>query len=243
MIGERVDFAQHTGAGPNPIRQKKRACPSDVPHNGPRHAGTGSRRRPALLVSHRRHRCTRGRTQCDAARRWRGARVTSSDIRRCRSSTSSTNSAIPSTCWNAIPATPCGSYNPFSTLPDDFAGASTYVGDHGVPGRAFCLRQQSRPRQHREFRHRRGGLAFEARVRHRPRGTHPRFFTLDPGGRWLLAANQNSDNVVVFALSDGRLGDVVCETGVPKPVCLLFFGSFGLNHGIRKFRQRRRSSQ
>ena len=36
------------------------------------------------------------------------------------------------------------------------------------------------------------------------RGEHPRFFALDPGGEWLLAANQNSDNVVVFALDGGR---------------------------------------
>ncbi|MDE0056174.1 MAG: beta-propeller fold lactonase family protein, partial [Gammaproteobacteria bacterium] len=54
------------------------------------------------------------------------------------------------------------------------------------------------------------------------RGEHPRFFTVDPSGAWLLAANQSSDNVVVFALDKGRPGDVVCETDVPKPVCLLF---------------------
>ena len=54
------------------------------------------------------------------------------------------------------------------------------------------------------------------------RGEHPRFFTVDPSGEWLLAANQNSDNVVVFALDEGRPRDVVCETGAPKPVCLLF---------------------
>ena len=57
------------------------------------------------------------------------------------------------------------------------------------------------------------------------RGEHPRFFTLDPSGGWLLVANQNSDNVVVFALDEGRLRNVVCEASVPKPVCLLFLDS------------------
>ena len=67
------------------------------------------------------------------------------------------------------------------------------------------------------------GAGRLSQAEHTPtRGVHPRFFTLDPGGRWLLAANQNSDNIVVFALEDGRPGDVACETGAPRPVCLLF---------------------
>lgn len=54
------------------------------------------------------------------------------------------------------------------------------------------------------------------------RGGHPRHFAIDPGGQWLLVANQNSNNVVVFGLEDGRLTDAVCESSVPKPVCLHF---------------------
>ena len=54
------------------------------------------------------------------------------------------------------------------------------------------------------------------------RGTHPRHFAIDPSGQWLLVANQNSNNVVVFALENGRPAEVVCESAAPKPVCLHF---------------------
>ena len=55
-------------------------------------------------------------------------------------------------------------------------------------------------------------------------GKTPRFFGLDPDGRWLLAANQGSDTVVVFRVDQ--------KTGLPRPtgetisvsspVCLVF---------------------
>jgi 6-phosphogluconolactonase len=58
-------------------------------------------------------------------------------------------------------------------------------------------------------------------------GQHPRHFTIDPSGNWLLIANMNSDNIVVFSRDR--------KTGVPKPtgvslytgapVCLKFVRS------------------
>ena len=53
-------------------------------------------------------------------------------------------------------------------------------------------------------------------------GAHPRHFAIDPSGRWLMIANQDSDNVVVYALGEGRPRDVVCNTYAPTPVCLHF---------------------
>ena len=55
-------------------------------------------------------------------------------------------------------------------------------------------------------------------------GKTPRNFAIDPTGSWLLAANQDSDNIVVFGIDQktGRLrprGDVL---QVPSPVCLKF---------------------
>lgn len=54
-------------------------------------------------------------------------------------------------------------------------------------------------------------------------GAHPRNFCIDPSDTWLLAANRDSDNVVVFRL-DPQSGNPEphAEFHVPAPVCLLF---------------------
>ncbi len=56
------------------------------------------------------------------------------------------------------------------------------------------------------------------------KGDHPRNFTLEPSGNYLLVANQKTNNVVVF-LRDwetGLLEDTGVEIEVPAPVCLKF---------------------
>lgn len=53
-------------------------------------------------------------------------------------------------------------------------------------------------------------------------GGHPRFFCFDPTGRWLIIANQDTDNIVVYDVVDGRPSRVVARTQAPTPVCLLF---------------------
>jgi len=55
-------------------------------------------------------------------------------------------------------------------------------------------------------------------------GERPRNFNVDPSGRFLLAANQDTDNVVIFRI-DEKIG-VPEATGksveVPSPVCVVF---------------------
>jgi 6-phosphogluconolactonase len=55
-------------------------------------------------------------------------------------------------------------------------------------------------------------------------GVMPRFFAIDPTGGYLLAANQLSNNVVVFRIdtSTGRLSKTATEINVETPVCLKF---------------------
>jgi 6-phosphogluconolactonase len=55
-------------------------------------------------------------------------------------------------------------------------------------------------------------------------GKVPRNFNLDPKGAWLLAANQNSDNVVVFRIDakTGRLEPNGESARVVAPVCIKF---------------------
>jgi 6-phosphogluconolactonase len=53
-------------------------------------------------------------------------------------------------------------------------------------------------------------------------GRTPRNFLIDPTGHWLLVANQNTNNIVVFRIdpSTGLLKDSGQSLQVPSPVCL-----------------------
>ena len=56
------------------------------------------------------------------------------------------------------------------------------------------------------------------------KGKTPRNFAIDPTGSFLLAANQDSGNVVVFRIdpASGALTPTGVETKVPAPVCVVF---------------------
>lgn len=55
-------------------------------------------------------------------------------------------------------------------------------------------------------------------------GKHPRNFNLTPDGTWLVCANMDSDNLVVFPVDPdtGRLASPRATVAVPAPVCVLF---------------------
>ena len=61
-------------------------------------------------------------------------------------------------------------------------------------------------------------------------GAWPRNFTLDPTGRWLLVANQNSSSIVVLARDSrtGRLSSTSQHLEIPSPVCLRFRAHTGV---------------
>ena len=58
-------------------------------------------------------------------------------------------------------------------------------------------------------------------------GTSPRNLVIAPGGDFLLVANQESDNVVVFKLdkASGNIGNIVFIMAAEKPSCLKFLNS------------------
>ena len=63
------------------------------------------------------------------------------------------------------------------------------------------------------------------------RGQTPRNFTLDLTGRWLLAANQRSNTIAVFAV-DAKTGALTPHgplADVGAPVCILIVPSSGLH--------------
>lgn len=55
-------------------------------------------------------------------------------------------------------------------------------------------------------------------------GKNPRNFSIDPSGKYVLIANQNSDNVIVFKRDavSGKLTPTGEQINVPKPSCLQF---------------------
>ncbi len=53
-------------------------------------------------------------------------------------------------------------------------------------------------------------------------GNIPRNFALDPSGRYLVVANQKSDNMVVFDMKNGQLTPAGQTIDVGAPVCILF---------------------
>ena len=68
-----------------------------------------------------------------------------------------------------------------------------------------------------------GRLAFERAVP--AQGRTPRFFTLSPGGRWLLVLNEDSNSIQSFAI-DRERRDLVPgpQLACGSPVCLVFGG-------------------
>jgi 6-phosphogluconolactonase len=55
-------------------------------------------------------------------------------------------------------------------------------------------------------------------------GKHPRNFVIDPTGHFLLVANRDTDNIVIFSIdpAKGLLKATGKEINIPNPVCLKF---------------------
>jgi 6-phosphogluconolactonase len=64
-------------------------------------------------------------------------------------------------------------------------------------------------------------------------GQTPRNFNLDPGGRFLLVANQSSDSIVQFHVDSatGALTPTDQQFAVAMPVCLVFCSTAFLSAG------------
>ena len=219
-IGERVGFAQHTGSGPNPIRQKSA-------HAHQTYLATDRDMLVPDLGNDRLYWYRIDATGAFAGKPGVTQLVAGAGPRHVERHPTLPILYVINELGNTIDVVELDPVNPMrvlqtvSTLPDDFAGSSTTAEIAVSADGRFVYGSNRGHESIVSFAV--DGTGRLSQAEHTPtRGVHPRFFTLDPSGRWLLAANQNSDNIVVFALEDGRPGDVVCETGAPRPVCLLF---------------------
>lgn len=119
------------------------------------------------------------------------------------------------------PDAPMTSRQTIGTLPESFSGEST-TAELALSADASFLHMSNRGHESvvTYAVDDRGELGSPSWVP--TEGHHPRFFCLDPTGRWLIVANENSDNIVVYRLTEGRPVTVVARVDAPTPVCLLF---------------------
>ncbi len=109
------------------------------------------------------------------------------------------------------------------SLPKDFTGAAGSADIHVSPDGKFLYcsnRGASNTISIFSIDPNNGKLTI---VRHQSTlGKTPRNFNFDPSGNFLLVANQNSDEIVIFKIDKvtGLLNDTGKKISVPKPVCL-----------------------
>ncbi len=111
-----------------------------------------------------------------------------------------------------------------STLPEDYTGPKSAAEIMVHPSGRFIYasnRGQSNSIAIFAVEETSGKLALVGHVS--SQGQNPRHFTIDPSGKYLLAANQDSDSIVTFALDlgTGHLSEL-SSTEIPWPVCLKF---------------------
>lgn len=110
-----------------------------------------------------------------------------------------------------------------STLPEEYEGSKSGADIHVSPDGKFLYASNREDLNNIvifSINEEEGSLTKRGEVS--SGGVHPRNFVLDPEGRYLLAANRHTDNIVVFE-RDGQSGMLNAtgeEAAVSQPVCL-----------------------
>lgn len=124
--------------------------------------------------------------------------------------------------WNAATNTLI-QLQTISTLPAEFTGTSYCADVHFHPSGAYLYGSNRGHDSLAIFRVEQTSGLLEAAGHVSTGGEHPRNFTVTTDGQWVLVANQDTDNIVVFAVSEGgaRL-EPRGQISLPAPTCLLF---------------------
>jgi 6-phosphogluconolactonase len=110
-------------------------------------------------------------------------------------------------------------------LPDGFKGETGAADMHISPNGLFLYatnRGDANDISVFSINQENGELTF---VERKPSGGKgPRNFIIDPTGKYLIVANQNSDNITVYRIDEttGKIMQTVSRTQVGNPVCLQF---------------------
>lgn len=111
-----------------------------------------------------------------------------------------------------------------STLPEGFSGTSYCADIHLHPNGRFLYGSNRGHDSIVVFAVGNDGMLTP--LQHEPtQGNFPRNFALDPTGNYLLVANQNGNNIVVFRVvpETGRLSPTGNVYEAPRPVCIQFW--------------------
>jgi len=113
------------------------------------------------------------------------------------------------------------------TTPEDFKGFAGSADIHIRPdGKFLYATNRGTSNTIAVFEIRRDGRLATKQIIS-VQGKHPRNFVIDPGGHFLLVANRDTDNIVVFSIdaASGLLKPTGNEISIPNPVCLKFLGN------------------
>ena len=133
------------------------------------------------------------------------------------------DSTVTALRWDAIEGT-LSVTDTHSTLPPGWSGANQVADIHVGPlGRALYVSNRGHD-SIAVFSVAPAGGALAQQQVVSTGGRWPRNFGLDPSGRWLLVANQRSNDITVFArdATTGHLTPAGASITVPSPVCLRF---------------------
>jgi 6-phosphogluconolactonase len=125
--------------------------------------------------------------------------------------------------WDAVPGK-LSALQTLSTLPPDFAETSYCADIHVHPNGRYLYGTNRGHDSLAVFAIDPRTGVLEAMGHVSTGGRNPRNFTITADGEWLLAANQDTDNIVVFRVrEDGAtLEPVGDHLSIPAPVCLVF---------------------
>ena len=110
------------------------------------------------------------------------------------------------------------------TLPADFTGKNTTAEIEVHPSGKFVY-GSNRGHDSIVVYQRDAATGVLTFLQHAPCGGKvPRHFKIDPSGKWLLCAHQNSNTISVLPLDPetGKLGEPSNTIASPSPICLLF---------------------
>lgn len=132
-------------------------------------------------------------------------------------------STLDALAWDAERGTLTRMQN-ISTLPEGFTGSNTAATVAVDAGGRFLYASNRGDNSVAVFSIGQGNGMLKAVQHVDCGGKSPRHFTLDPGNQWLLVANQDSSNIVIFARNtrSGHLTPTENQYSLSFPVCLLF---------------------
>lgn len=113
-----------------------------------------------------------------------------------------------------------------STLPPDFHDANTSAAVRVHPNGKYVYASNRGPDTIAVFAFDEANEKLKLIQTVASGGKGPRDFALSPDGRWLIAAHQYSNSLLVFKVdpATGRLTPTAHRATVPTPVCVLFAG-------------------